>query len=81
AHEFALKDELDSAWAAKPLELLQDHGRTMLVLGDRGGEPLTWLTGAPMEIGSFLRLAIQITAALGKVHQHGLVHKDIKPAN
>ncbi len=81
AHEFALKDELDSAWAAKPLELLQDHGRTILVLGDRGGEPLTWLTGAPMEIGSFLRLAIQITAALGKVHQHGLVHKDIKPAN
>jgi serine/threonine protein kinase len=81
AHEFALKDELDGAWAAKPLELLRDHGRTILVLEDRGGEPLSWLTGAPMETGSFLRLAIQITAALGKVHQRGLVHKDIKPAN
>jgi PAS domain S-box-containing protein len=81
AHEFALKDELDSAWAVKPIELVQDHGRTILVLEDLGGEPLTWLTGAPMETGSFLRLAVQIAAALGKVHQQGLVHKDIKPAN
>jgi len=81
AHEFALRDDLDSAWAAKPLELVQDHGRTILVLEDRGGEPLSWLTGTPMETGRFLRLAIQITAALGKLHQQGLVHKDIKPAN
>jgi PAS domain S-box-containing protein len=81
AHEYGLKDELDSAWAAKPLELVQDRTRTILVLEDLGGEPLTWLIGAPMEMGRFLRLAIQIAAALGKVHQRGLVHKDVKPAN
>ena len=80
-HEYGLKDELDSGWAAKPLELVQDRSRIILVLEDRGGEPLTWLLGAPMEIGSFLRLANQISAALGKVHQQGLVHKDLKPAN
>jgi serine/threonine protein kinase len=34
-----------------------------------------------METGSFLRLAIPMVAALGKVHQRGLMHKDIKPAN
>jgi PAS domain S-box-containing protein len=81
AHEYGLKDELDSAWAAKPLELVQDRTRIILVLEDLGGEPLSRQVGAPMEVGSFLRLAIQIAAALGKVHQRGLVHKDVKPAN
>jgi serine/threonine protein kinase len=51
------------------------------VLEDLGGEPPTWLMDAPMETGSFLRLAIPMVAALGKVHQRGLMHKDIKPAN
>ena len=37
--------------------------------------------GQPWEIASFLRLAIGIATALGQVHQRGLIHKDIKPAN
>jgi serine/threonine protein kinase len=35
----------------------------------------------PMEVGKFLHLAIGIAVALGKLHERGLVHKDIKPAN
>jgi serine/threonine protein kinase len=81
AHEYDLRDDLDSAWAARPLEFLRERGRSMLVLEDPGGEPLERLIGAPMELGSFLRLAIGICAALRKLHQHGLIHKDIKPAN
>jgi PAS domain S-box-containing protein len=81
AHEYRLKDELDGAWAAKPLELLREASRTILVLEDPGGEPLSWLVGAPMEVGIFLPIAIKIAAAISGVHQHGLVHKDIKPAN
>jgi PAS domain S-box-containing protein len=80
-HEFELKDELDGAWAARPLELVHEAGRTMLMLEDPGGEPLDRFLGAPMEVGCFLRLAIGTAAALGKVHQRGLVHKDIKPVN
>src|ERR1700755_1641770 len=52
-----------------------------MVLDDPGGEPLDRLLGGPMEVGRFLRLAIAVTSALGKLHQRGLVHKDIKPAN
>src|SRR5262249_43110224 len=81
AHEYELKDELDATWAVRPLELVRDAGRTMLVLEDPGGVPLERLLGAPMEAGSFLRVAIAVAAALGKLHQRGLVHKDIKPAN
>lgn len=81
AHEYSLKDELDGWWAVRPLELARDSGPTMLVLEDTGGEPLDRQLGAPMEIGRFLQLTVGIVAALAQVHRHGLVHKDIKPAN
>ena len=81
AHEYSLKDELDGAWAVRPLELLRDRGQTVLVLEDPGGELLSGLLGAPMDVGRFLRLAVGVAAALGKAHQRGLIHKDIKPAN
>jgi serine/threonine protein kinase len=80
-YEFGLKDELDEAWAVRPLELVRDGGRVMLVLEVPGGEPLDLLLSAPMEVGQFLRLAIGIAVALGWLHQRGLVHKDIKPTS
>jgi hypothetical protein len=46
-HEYGLKAELDEAWAVRPLELVRDGGRAMLVLEDPGGEPLDLLLGAP----------------------------------
>src|SRR5215470_15277589 len=81
AHEYGLQDELDGGWAARPLELIHEHGRTLLVLEDPGGEPLDRLLGSPMEVGTFLRLAIGIAMALAKVHQRGLIHKDVKPGH
>jgi PAS domain S-box-containing protein len=81
AHEYELRNELDRAWAARPLELAREAGRAMLVLEDQGGEPLARLLGQPMETGVFLRLGIDVAAALGKAHQAGLVHKDLKPDN
>jgi PAS domain S-box-containing protein len=81
AHELSLKDELDPAWAVRPLELTRDGGRTMLVLEDPGGEPLARRLGSPLELGRFLPLAVSTAAALGKAHQRGLIHKDIKPGN
>jgi PAS domain S-box-containing protein len=80
-HEYALKSELDADWAARPVALTHDNGRMTLVLEDPGGTPLDRLLGAPMEMECFLRLAIGIAVALGKLQQRGLVHKDVKPAN
>jgi serine/threonine protein kinase len=81
AHEYGLKNELDGVWAVRPLELLREGGRAMLILEDLGGDPLDQLLGTPMGLERFLPLSIGIATALGKVHQRGLVHKDIKPAN
>jgi len=53
----------------------------MLVLTDPGGEPLDRLLGRPMELTRFLHLAIGLAAAIGRLHQRNLIHKDIKPAN
>jgi serine/threonine protein kinase len=80
-HAYALRDEMDPAWAARPLRLARDRGRLTLLLEDPGGEPLARLLGQPWEIASFLRVAIGLAAALGRLHERGLIHKDVKPAH
>ena len=77
-HEYELKDVLDRAWAARPLELLRDGDRAMLVLEDPGGEPLDPLAGRPLETVQFLRIAIPLAAALRRAHERGLIHKDVR---
>jgi serine/threonine protein kinase len=80
-HEYSLRDELGSDWAARPLALAHHDRRTMLVLEDPGGAPLDGLLGQPLELLRFLRLAVGISAALGKLHRRSLIHKDVKPGN
>ena len=80
-HSYALRDTLDSAWAARPLELVRSQGRTTLLLEDPGGELLARLVGHPWELTQFLRIAIGLAGVLGQLHAKGLIHKDLKPAH
>jgi PAS domain S-box-containing protein len=80
-HEYALKAELDADWAARPVALTHYNDRMMLVLEDPGGAPLDRLLGRPLDVSHFLRIAIPLAGALRRVHERGLIHKDIKPAN
>src|SRR3954451_22981458 len=84
-HEYSIAAELDPAWAAKPLAITRHEGRTILLLQDPGGQPLDWILerdqGQPLDLTRFLSTAIGLARTLGQVHQQGLIHKDIKPAN
>jgi PAS domain S-box-containing protein len=80
-HEYALKAELDTDWAARPVALTHYNGRRTLVLEDPGGAPLDRLLGRPLEVSHFLHIAIPLAGAIRRVHERGLIHKDIKPAN
>jgi PAS domain S-box-containing protein len=84
-HEYSLAAELDPAWAAKPLAITRHEGRTILLLKDPGGQPLDRILerdqGQPLDLTRFLSTAIGLARTVGQVHQQGLIHKDIKPAN
>jgi serine/threonine protein kinase len=78
---YSLRHELDSDWAARPLALVRHDGRPALELEDRGGNLLEERLGQPMEVPQFLRLAISVAAALGRLHAQGLIHRSLRPAN
>jgi PAS domain S-box-containing protein len=80
-HEYGLKDDLDDGWAARPVALTRYKDRLTLVLEDPGGAPVDRLLGRPLDVSHFLRIAIPLAGALRRVHERGLIHKDIKPAN
>src|SRR4029077_6226714 len=78
-HEYALKAELDAEWAARPVALTHYNDRVTLVLEDPGGAPVDRLLGRPLDVFQFLRIAIPLAGVLRRVHEQGLIHKDIKP--
>jgi PAS domain S-box-containing protein len=79
AHEYSLKNDLNGEWALQPQALERAGATTRLLFDDPGGEPLSRLLTAPLDTETGLLLAINIAVALGRLHQCGLVHKDLKP--
>lgn len=80
-HEYSLKEELDPDWTARAIAIAFHWNRPVLVLEDPGGSTLDQLLGKPSDLGSSLRLGINLAVAIGHMHQRGLIHRDIKPAN
>jgi len=60
AHEYGLKDELDVAWAVRPLEFVRERGRTILVLEESGRRAARPAARRTLRGGALLRLAIGI---------------------
>jgi serine/threonine protein kinase len=79
--ELSLKSDLDPEWAIRPIGIAHLWDRRVLMSEDPAGMPLDQLLGRPLEVAFALRVAVNLATAIGRLHQRGVVHKDIKPAN
>src|SRR5262249_10770062 len=79
-HAYALRDELDSGWPTRPVELVRHNGKPALLIADQAVQPVARMLGKPWDVALFLRVAIGLTVSLGQLHRRGLVHKDVKPS-
>ena len=80
-NEYFLREALDPGWSARPMAVAHYMDRMVLALEDPGGLPLDKIVGRPLDLAFSLRVAISLFNAIGHLHQSGIVHKDIKPAN
>ncbi|RKT21610.1 putative ATPase [Paraburkholderia sp. RAU2J] len=80
-HAYELRSLLDGRFVTRPHALIEHGGSTALLLEDRGGIPLLAMPIGSLPLRRFLVIALNLAAALGKLHEGGLVHKDIRPAN
>ena len=80
--EFRLLRSLAHAVISQPVELIEERGRPAMLLEDFGGE---WLEAAltvdPTPWQTALVIARNLADALGRLHEAGVIHQDIRPAN
>lgn len=81
--EFEITRALDGVdGVIKALDLVDIDGSLMIVTEDINGESLDRvLARGPLDLAQALELAAQIAHALGEIHLHQIIHKDINPAN
>ncbi len=81
-HEYEITKTLTAKGIIPPLSLEMWNHLPVLILPDSGGISLKiFLQQCQLEIKDFLKIAIQLAQTLGEIHQHQIIHKDIKPSN
>ncbi|WP_442949291.1 serine/threonine protein kinase [Nostoc sp.] len=81
-HEYELLKNLDIPGVIKAHSLEKYNNGFAIVLENFDGTSLSKLIQVEkIELLDFLNIGIQITQALGELHQNYIIHKDIKPQN
>ncbi len=82
-HEYEIIKDLHCEGIIHAQEIIRHQNRLLLVLEDINGKSLeqTLDEKKSVNLNDFLIIAIQLVSALEKLHENGIIHKDIKPSN
>lgn len=89
-HEYHIIADLDLPGVIQPIALELQQNRVVLVIEDIGGRSLKQYIQSniqdstqnnTIDLDLALSIALQIARTLVSLHQHQIIHKDIKPAN
>lgn len=79
-HEFDMLSRLDIIGVVRPLELLSLDTGPALILADSGAESLRrLLSRQQLNWSQWLSVAIRISSLLGRLHEAGVIHKQVNP--
>ncbi|MFL9913518.1 trifunctional serine/threonine-protein kinase/ATP-binding protein/sensor histidine kinase [Paraburkholderia sp. RL17-337-BIB-A] len=81
--EYLLLQTLNVAGVAKPLTLIDDSGRLVLILEDFPGESLETILchGPRLDLARCLTIAHHLADALAGIDTAHVIHRDLRPAN
>ncbi|MBD2336596.1 AAA family ATPase [Calothrix sp. FACHB-156] len=81
-NQYAIAKNLPITGIIQPLSLEPFANGYALIMADWGGISLeTYLQRQPLDLAETLGIFIQLADILHELHQHRVIHKDIKPAN
>ena len=83
AHEAWLGQRVGSGGFVRVHERAENASALYIVFDWHGGRTLEQMrkSGARGAVAEVVSAAIEVTKALGRLHRHGVVHRDIKPGN
>lgn len=80
--EFELSKVVDEDCSVESLSFNETSNGSFIVMCDDKMTALSeFIPASGFEIDTFLTLAVGISSALNKIHNKGLIHKDVNPAN
>ena len=81
-HEYKILKKLDIPGVVKAVGLEKYKNGLALILEDFGGKSLKkQITATKISLEEFLNIAITLATTLRDIHQHKIIHKDLKPSN
>ena len=81
-HEYGILRSLDFNGVIKAIHFEEFNRKRAIIFDDFPGEPIkSFISDKGFAIGKFLRIAIQLTEILWRIHEANIIHKDINPSN